>query len=433
MAPINKFILEYKDTFRDLEIDFDNSKPPEKTMRRFIRLLKKIDDVRATGMIDYPLEEIVGIVFLAVLGNATGWQEITLFGKVHQKWLGKFLRLEKGIPSHDTFRRVFSLIKSEQLVAITVAFLAENIDKIKKSLKIDNQAMRHICVDGKEGKGTGRKHNTSEEIRNLQTLHIYDNSNGICLYSEMIDSKTNEIPVAQKILSSLELKNSIVSFDAMNTQQKTVEIIITQKGEYVGALKGNHKVFEEEVGSFFNQAEMEKIEKKDEDYYKTTEKSHNQVETREFFLTRDIKWFQELPNWRGLKSFVCYKRRCLNVVTGKVTTELRYYIASISDVKLCADVIRGHWGVENTLHWHLDVNFYEDDNTTMDKNAFNNLSIINKMVLSLLKLAQPIFDNRSIRSMRKEFSWKLEDNLSKVLNFFDEDDLLGTIEKAIQK
>jgi len=433
MAGINKFILEYKDTFRDQQIDFDNSKPPKKTMRRFIRVLKTIEDVRVAGMIDYPLEEIVGIVFLAVLGNATSWQEIALFGKVHRKWLGKFLRLEKGIPSHDTFRRVFSLIKSEQLVAITVAFLAENIDKIKKSLKIDNQAMRHICVDGKEGKGTGRKHNTSEEIRNLQTLHVYDNSNGICLYSEMIDAKTNEIPVAQKILSSLELKNSIVSFDAMNTQQKTVEIIIEQKGEYVGSLKGNHKIFEEEVSTFFSQAEMEKIQKKGVDYYKTTEKSHNQVETREFFLTRDIKWFQELPDWRGLKSFVCYKKRCKNVITGKVTTELRYYIASITDVELCADVIRGHWGVENTLHWHLDVNFYEDDNTTIDKNAFNNLSIINKMVLSLLKLAQPIFDNHSIRSMRKEFSWKLEDNLSKVLNFFDEDDLLGTIEKATQK
>jgi predicted transposase YbfD/YdcC len=141
----------------------------------------------------------------------------------------------------------------------------------------------------------------------------------------------------------LELKNSIISFDAMNTQQKTVEIIISQKEDYVDALKGNHKVFEDEVSTFFNQAEMEKIQKKGVDYYKITEILHNQVETREFFLTRDVRWFQDLPDWRELMSFVCYKKRCVNVTTGKVTTELRYYIASITDVKLGADVIRGHW------------------------------------------------------------------------------------------
>lgn len=433
MARTNKFILEYKEVIGNLQIDYASIKPPKRTMRRFIRLLKDIDDTRVAGMIDYPLEEIIVIVFLAVLGNANGWHEISLFGKVHKKWLGKFLRLENGIPAHDTFRRVFSLINSEQLAIVTVAFLAENITKIKKSLKIDSQTKRHIIVDGKEEKGTGRKHNTDEEIRNLQTLHVYDNSNAICLFSEMIDVKTNEIPVAQKILSSMALANSIVSFDAMNTQQKTVEIIITQKGDYVGALKANHGIFEEEVRTFFHQDELEKIRNKSVGYLKTTEKSHNQVETREYFLTRDIQWFQELTDWRGLKSFLCYQKRCVNVITGKETTETRYFIASVTDVKLCADVIRGHWGIENTLHWHLDVNFSEDDNTTIDKNAFNNLSIINKMVLSLLKLAQPIFDNHSIRSMRKEFSWNLEDNLSKVLNFFDEDELFTTIEKANKK
>jgi predicted transposase YbfD/YdcC len=433
MAKTNKFILEYKEIIGDLQIDYDTFKPPKKMMQRFIRLLKGVDDTRAVNMIDYPLEEIIILVFLAVLGNSNGWDEIALFGQVHKKWLSKFLPFKNGIPSHDTIRRVFSLIKSEQLAAVTVAFVAENITKIKKSLRIEDKAKRHIIVDGKEGRGTGRKHNTKEEIRNLQTLHVYDNSNAICLFSEMIDVKTNEIPVAQKILSSMELKNSIVSFDALNTQQKTVEIIIAQKGDYVGALKANHGIFEEEVRTFFSQVAMDEIQKKSVDYLKTTEKSHNQIETREFFLTRDIKWFQELADWWGLKSFVCFQKHIVNVVTKKETTETRYFIASVTDVKLCADVIRGHWGIENTLHWHLDVNFSEDENTTIDKNAFNNLSIINKMVLSLLKLAQPIYKNRSIRQMRKQFSWDLEENLSRVLNFFDEDDLLNAMEKVNKK
>ena len=117
-------------------------------------------------------------------------------------------------------------------------------------------------------------------------MHVYDNSIGICLQVEMIDPKTNGFPEDQKILSSLDLKNSIVSFDAMNTQQKTVDILITQKGDYVGAVSANHKVFEDEAPTFFNQAEMEKIRKKGRDYYKTTEKLHNQVETREFWSKR---------------------------------------------------------------------------------------------------------------------------------------------------
>lgn len=426
MTKTNKFILEYKEIVGDMEIESFHS--TKQTIKRFIRLLKEVDDKRVVNMIDYPLEEIIMLVFLAVMGNANGWDEISLFGRENLAWLRKFLPYKNGIPSHDTIRRVFSLIKSEQLIAVTVAFLADNITKIKKSLQVEKNAIRHIIVDGKESRGTGRKHNTPEEIRNLQTLHVYDNSHAICLFSEMIDTKTNEIPVSQKFLSSMELKNSIVSFDALNTQQKTVAIIIEQKGEYVGALKANHGVFEEEVRTFFSPLEMDTIQKNAVDYLKKTEKSHNQIETREYFLTRDIKWFEELSAWRGLKSFVCFQKHIINVVTKKETTETRYFIASVVDVKLCADVIRGHWGIENSLHWHLDVSFSEDDNTTIDKNAFNNLSSINKMVLSLLKLAQPFYKNRSIRQIRKQFSWNLAANLSNLLGIFETEDLLAAVQ-----
>ena len=220
MAKTCKFILEYKEVIGNIDFNFDNYTPPKHILKRFIRLLKEIEDVRVEGMIDYPLEEIIVITFLAVLGNASSWNEVTAFGKAKEKWLRKFLKLKNGIPSHDTFERVFSLINSRELEAVTVAFVSENMDKLRRVMKTGNGQKRLICVDGKEAKGTGRKYGTKEEIRNLQTLHVYDASYGICLYSEIINKKTNEIPVAQRILETMELKDAIVTFDALNTQKK---------------------------------------------------------------------------------------------------------------------------------------------------------------------------------------------------------------------
>ena len=433
MAKTCKFILEYKDALGNINLNFDNCNPPKHTMKRFIRLLKEIDDVRVEKMTDYPLEEIIVIAFLAVLGNANGWNDIANFGKEKEKWLRKFLKLEHGIPSHDTFERVFSLINSRELEAVTVAFVSENIDKIRKAMKTGKGLKRLICVDGKEAKGTGRKYGTEEDVRNLQTLHVYDASYGICLYSELINKKTNEIPVAQRILETIELKDAVVTFDALNTQKKTISTIINQKGSYVGALKGNHEIFESEVINLFSEDVKKDIKDKGENYFKTLEKSHNKVETRRFYLSTNVKWFADLKEWAKLKSFICYEKTSFDIVTKKESKEVRHSISNLIDVELCTDAIRGHWGVENLLHWHLDANFSEDDNSTMNKAAFNNLSIINKMVLSLMKLAQPIIGKFSIRSLRKKFAWGTEDNIAKVLNAFDDETLIEAISNANKK
>lgn len=433
MAKTCKFLLEYREVIKEMNIDFDNCTPPKRTMKRFVHLLKEISDVRVQGMIDYPLEEIIVIVFLAVLGNASTWNEVTTFGMVKRKWLNKFLKLEHGIPSHDTFERVFGLIDSIELEAVTVAFLSENIDKIRKALRTGKGQKKLICIDGKEEKGTGRKYGTAEEVRNLQTLHVYDASYGICLFSEIIDEKTNEIPVAQRILASIELKDAVCTFDALHTQKKTIGIIVKQKGDYVGALKDNHEIFETEVASLFSEDYKKSIQKKGKNYLETVEKAHNRIETRKFYLTTDVKWFEDLKEWEKLKSFVCYEKTSVDMVTEKETYEVRYYIASLTDIELCADAIRGHWSIENRLHWHLDADFHEDDNSTMNKNAFNNLSIINKMVLSLMKLAKPIVGDNSIRVLRKQFGWGLEENLSKLLNAFDDKTLIEAIANANKK
>lgn len=433
MAKISRPIVEYKEIIQSAGIAPDDYSPPKRTIKRFIRLLKGIDDIRITNMTDYPLHEILLIAFLAILGNSSSWNEIETFGKMKEKWLRKFLVLKNGIPSHDTFRRVFALVDPAQLERTTVFFLMENMDKIKKSLSVKSGGKRLVCVDGKEERGTGRNYNSDAKQPNLQLLHVYDASHGICLFSQPIKEKTNEIPTAQDILKDLQLKNTIVSFDALHTQKKTIEIISAQKGDYIGALKGNQETCFNEVADYFTEECKKKIREKGVNYYKMLDKAHSQVETRRFYLATSINWFEDKKNWKHLNGFLCYETTTYNTITKEETKDCRYYITSMKDVTLCAEAARGHWAVETQLHWHLDANMGEDDNTTTDRNAFTNLSIMNKLALSLYKLTQPLMENNSIRMIRKVFSWGYEESVALLLNSFDEKVLKQALENANAK
>ena len=185
-------------------------------------------------MCDYPLEYILLIAFLAVLGGAETWQEISDFGNAKKNWLRKFLNIKKyGIPSHDTFRRVFGLFNADQFERIIVDTLQNNLSTIRGSLNIVPEPMtyRQLCIDGKEENGTGRKYtqNSGGKVKNQQTLHIYDATDDICLYSRTIDRKTNEILVAQEALETMNLKDSIVTFDALQTQKRPLLSFLDSK------------------------------------------------------------------------------------------------------------------------------------------------------------------------------------------------------------
>lgn len=429
MSQTYSFLAEYSDAIRSCGLEADNCQPTKQTIRRFLRLFKKIDDVRIQNMTSYPVEEIVLIAFLAVLANASSWYELNRFGEAKKRWLKKFIPLKNGIPSHDTFRRVFALIDAKQFETLTVTFVMDNIRGIKKSLSIADKSRRQLCVDGKEERGTGRKYGTDEKIRNLQNLHIFDATNEVCLYSRMIDTKTNEIPVAQDLLETMQLKGCIVTADALHAQKETVRIIAAQKGDYCIALKGNQGILASEAEAAFNENAITKILAEGRDVYETLEKAHGQVEKRRFLLVKAKHRFEGFVEWQNLRNFIRYEKVMTDVVTGKTTTEIRYYFTSLRDVKEAAEAIRGHWGVENKLHWHLDYNFYEDDNTTMDKNAFQNLSLINKMVLSLLKLMLP-YEKKgtSLRLLRKDMQWATEDKLVQLLTVLDENAIKRALE-----
>ena len=426
--------MKIREIIKDIRINAKTAKIPRIVLKRIISCMDEVEDGRSPNMIDYPLSYILLMSFLAVLCGADSWVDIQSFAEAYKvKLNGMFPKYKSlGVPSHDTFRRVFGIIKPEELQLATSLFLLQEITQLKKVLGIQDSGVRHLSLDGKEQKGTGRKYGTDQKVTNLQTLHCYDVSNAICLASVPIEKKTNEIPVAQSLLRKMQLKDCVVTFDAMNTQKDTVKAIVEGKGHYVGGLKGNQQLFHKEVELFFSDEELSDIKRKAKYFRTYKEKSHNRIETRSYYMTTNIKWFEDLAAWSGLKAFVCYIIETEDLVSGKQTKEIRYYITSLKDTELCADAIRTHWGIENQLHWHLDVTFGEDDNTTMDKNAFNNLSILNKMALSLLKLVQPGY-KVGLRTMRKAFGWGFEKHLTNLLNLLDEEQIAFALQNLPSK
>jgi predicted transposase YbfD/YdcC len=426
---IVKPILKIRELIKDLHFDAKTEKVPQAVLKRIVACMGEVSDTRSEGMIVYPLPYILLLAFLAVLSGADNWEDMQGFAQAYKVKLNGILPKYKkiGVPSHDTFWRVIGSIDPEILQCATASFLMRELSQLKKALGVSDKGMRHLSIDGKEHNGTGRKYGTSEKVKNLQTLHCYDVTNAICLASVPINEKTNEIPTAQVLLGRMQLKNCVVTFDAMNTQRDTVSVIRQQNGHYVGGLKGNQQVFHKEVKLFFCEDKLLRIQNKGVNFRTYTEKSHNRIETRSYYLTTDIKWFADLEKWAGLNSFICYIIETQDLVSGKKTRELRCYISSLKDVELCADAIRSHWEVENGLHWHLDVTFSEDDNTTMDKNAFNNLSILNKMALSLLKLIQPSY-KVGLKQIRKSSGWDLIGQLTKLLCLLDEEQIATALQ-----
>jgi len=428
-------LLEFAELIKEIGISADKElHPSNKVVKRFVRIAKQVPDSRMRGMIDYPLVEILLVAFFAVLSGADTWTQMAYFGKIREEWFRKFLKFKNGTCSHDTFRRVFSLLDPTVIQAVTVDFLMQNLNKIKAALNIQTNDPRLINIDGKQARGTGRSRSNAGAVANLQTLNVYDASSGICIAMKCIDHKNNEIPAAQELLPLLDLKNAIVTFDALNTQKKTIGIIASdeKKGDYVAALKENHPLFYQEVDLYFTKKKLEGIANKGICFHSTSERAHSQLEVRNYYLTTDVKWFADFDKWEKLRSFICNEKIITNLHTGELTTERRLFIASIKDVELCAKAIRGHWSVENRLHWHLDYSFGDDADTNMDKNAYQNFTAFRRMSLTLCKIAQK-FVKESIRTIRWGIGLDPEAQLGMILGTLDEDFLENALREANSK
>ncbi len=312
----------------------------------------------------------------------------------------------------------------------------EKFSGIRKDLGINKPSLPHVCVDRKEARGSGRLRDRPDEIWNLQTLHVYDADNGICMISRQIDKKTNEIPVILKVLKTMDLRGVLVTFDALHTQKTTVEIIVKGKGYFMGGLKGNQKMLNEEARLFFDEHYLKQVTEDPKRYYKITEKAHSHVETREFSLA-PVKHSpgSSFDQWPDIRTVVRYKKT-IDICTGdgKKRTEIRYYVTNLWDAKNCRYGIRSHWEVANNFYWQLDVKFGDDSNLTVNHKASGNLSLLKNMVLSLYKLLQPFEKKRtSLNMIRVDFSACFEETMQKLLTLCDDKSLKCALGAAAHK
>lgn len=368
-----------------------------------VKLLKEklmtIKDVRQTGKKHYKLWDILMYVILASFSNVDSWYDIHDFVEIHQTWLKRFLKMTGGIPTRQTIERVMSLIDAKELENVLTSFfiMITNLNTTTKDI---------VNIDGRVDCGSSRNETFyNEKIKPLNSLNAYSNNYGICLASEKIDDKTNEIPTIPDILKRLSIKDVIVTWDALNTQTKNIEAVIAGEGDYVVPIKGNQENFFNDIKLYFDDKKLETIiaGNTHSAYLKQKEKSHSSIITYEYFQTNDVDWYFDKDKWKGLKTIGVVKKTIEKAE--ETVIEFRYYISSLDiNIQLFSKSIRNHWSVENKLHWHLDFTFKEDNNTTVNKNALFNLQLVNKFCLAILNSVKPFYDNISLQRIRKYLS-----------------------------
>ncbi len=334
----------------------------------------QIPDPRVERTRAHQLLDIIAIALLAVLAGADSWVAIETYGKAKRSWLESFLALTNGIPSHDTFARVFARLDPE---AFEVSF-RQWIQALVSTLGV-----QLVAIDGKTVKGSYDREGGSKA---LQLVSAWASEHRLVLGQCAVASKSNEITAIPVLLEQLALAGCIVSIDAMGTQSVIAEQITTGQADYILALKGNHPTLLAQAQTGFEAMLECQGESLDHTQYQETEAGHHRIESRTIWQIPATQVFSEdqLEQWAGLQSLVVVQsqRRLWN----KDSTETRYFLSSLStDAQTFARYIRAHWGVENQLHWCLDVVFQEDASRIRKDHAPRNMSLLRRLALNLLR------------------------------------------------
>lgn len=386
-----------------------------------------LTDERQQTKVKHQMSDVVGIVFFAVLSDIDEWYEMEMFAIDHRDTLKQYLPLENGIPSHDTLERVFSIIKEDELQEILVQVLKDMVMKATKEMdeplytneELGIEISDIIAIDGKETRNSGKKYSvTEEERRNLNELNVQSTEYGITLSSTRINEKSNEIPEAQRVLRTLDLRKCVVTADALNTQKDTVAVIVDDAhADYCLALKANQKNAYTDIVEYFNEDTLNELKKGPYTYREEKEITSERSVTREMYISEDIRWFEDRSKWKKLKSIGYEKKTIVNLRDNKESIEERYYLCSLkADAELFSIVIRRHWHVENLLHWVLDVTFKEDALRMKEKTAMHNLGLVRRFVLSILKVLKEYYGNISYRYMRRRICRTFEKQVPIILS-----------------
>lgn len=339
----------------------------------FVTHFSVLPDPRVDRTKRYPLQEIILLIIAATASGCEGWKQIKDFGDDKLDWLRKFLPYSEGIPVDDTLARVMRKLDTKAFQSCFMSWV-DSVAKLTEG--------RVIAIDGKTLR---RSHHHRLGKSAIHMVSAWCSENGLVLGQEKTSEKSNEITAIPKLLEVLELKGCIVTIDAMGCQTEIAQQIVKRKGHYVLALKGNQGHLHSDVKDFFETALSSNFKGVSYDYYKTQESGHGRIEQRECWsLTPPKGCLSSHEKWKQLNSIVMIKSR--RELKDKVTEDTRFYISSLApDAQQALSAVRQHWGVENSLHWTLDVTFREDESRIRSDAAPENFAIMRHIALNLLK------------------------------------------------
>src|ERR671929_292566 len=348
-------------------------------------------DPRITRRCDHRLIDILVIAVSAVIACAESWEDIELYGRSKQAWLKTFLALPNGIPSHDTFRRVFMLIDPDAFEACFARWAQSLADGIERE---------GVALDGKTVRRSGsRRH----EHGPLHLVSAWASERGLALGQRAVDGKSNEITAIPELLDTLRLEGCIVTLDAMGCQKAIAERIRAKDADYLLVLKANHGHAFEAVREHFGRTCF-RLGSGGRPVLDAFEESHGRLVRRRVFTDPAATDLEPLSDWPELSTVLAVETIRGVTGTGKVEAEIRYFLTSCGDdPATLARAIRRHWSVENGLHWVLDVTFREDDSRVRDRNAARNLALLRKIALNLV--AKDRGSRASLRGRRKKAAW----------------------------
>ena len=330
----------------------------------------KLKDPRRRHRRLHHLQDIIVIALCAVIAGAQDWQEIETFGRKRRDWLKGFLALANGIPSHDTFERLFDRLNPQAFQAC----FRDWVQAVSAALRI-----RHVAIDGKTLRGS-----TSAKLGPLHLVSAWATAQHLSLGQVAVDSKSNEITAIPALLELLDLQGALVTIDAMGCQKAIAEKIVTQGGHYALTVKENQPHLLEDIQLCFEQAIDSDFAGLEHDMWEKQERGHGREERRIYTVLHTTEGIRHAEEWADLTTIgMCYSER---TVKDKTTTEVRYFIGNKkARAKYYGLGLRHHWGIENNLHWQLDVNFGEDRNRVSKRNAAENLALLRRLTLTLLQ------------------------------------------------
>lgn len=343
--------------------------------------------------------EVLFISLAAIICQCEGFDDMERFATGRKEWLQKHLKLPHGVPSNDTFRRIFTAIDPEKFNACFMSFVSEQIDGDlgTQLIAIDGKAARHSFDSA-----TNQKH--------LHLLSAYACEHGLSLAQLAVDVKTNEINAVPHLLDLLDLEGHTVSLDAMGCQKKIARQINFAQGHYLLALKGNHPQLHQRLEQFFGKPgtfEYTQNQGHIITSHEVEDKGHGRYEKRLLVATNALDWIDknERESWMGLKSFLCVESTRTDLNTNETSTEKRYYISSHEpEAQVLHRLVRQHWGIENSCHWILDVVWNEDASRIRKGNAAENVALLRKIALNLLKLDKTVKDTIRGKRLQATFS-----------------------------